>query len=106
MKRIVLAVLAAGALFAAAKAEAIDFTPTATIITVTYKEPTTNTDGSAINDLLKTTINSRVCPAVGTCSSTFTSVDVPASAPTGGGNVSKDITQPVAPGQERVVEVF
>jgi len=97
----VLALLALPAL-----AHAIDFTPTGSVITVSYTEPTQNTDGTGLNDLAKTTINWRVCPVTGACNAVYTKVDVAASVLAGGGTISRDVTVPVTPGQEVNVEVF
>jgi hypothetical protein len=105
MRRLLIAA-AALVLAVAPAAEAIDFTPTGSVITVTYTEPTQNTDNSSVNDLAKTTISWRVCPTAGACTGAFTTVDVPASALTGGGAISRDVTVPVAPGVERNVEIF
>lgn len=95
-------------LLAIATAEAIDFTASGAILTVTYKEPTTNTDGSVLNDLAGTTVSSRVCPVTGTCSSAFTKTPlIPAvGGLVGGGNVSTTVTVNVTLGQEVNVEVF
>lgn len=90
----------------AAPARALDFTPTGAVLTVTYVEPTTNTDGSALDDLAKTTINSRVCPVVGPCVAAFTPFDVPASSPSGGATIGRQITVGITPGQQNNVEVY
>lgn len=85
---------------------AIDFTPTGTVLIVVYTEPITNTDNSPLTDLAKTTVNSRVCPTTGVCTTVYTQVDVIASAISGGATVSKAVTISIAPGQENNVEVF
>ena len=104
--RKLLAALAILSLASLDDVQAIDFTPTGSVINVSYIEPTQNTDNSALNDLAKTTINWRVCPVSGTCSAVYTKVDVAASALVGGGSISRDVTVPVTPGQEVNVEVF
>lgn len=93
-------------LASAPAAQALEVTPTGAVVTVSYTEPTTNTDNSPLNDLAKTTIHWRECPTAGPCSAAYTQVDVPASALAGGGAISKDITVPVPPGVERNIEVF
>jgi hypothetical protein len=101
----ILAVLAVAVL--PTNAMALDFTPTGAVLTVTYTEPTTNTDGSALNDLARTNVSFRVCPATGACSAPFTiGPNVAASAIAGGGNISTTVAVAVTPGQEVNVEVF
>lgn len=91
----------------ATRAHAIDFTPSGAVLTVTYTEPTTNTDGSAINDLASTQVHFRLCPTSGTCSASFTvAPNVNASAATGGGAISTSVTVNIVAGQENNVEVF
>ena len=91
----------------ATPAWAIDFTPTGSVLTVTYLEPTTNTDGSPINDLASTNVSYRLCPTSGPCAAPYTlGPNIAATAPTGGGSISTQVTVPVGPGQEANVEVF
>lgn len=91
----------------AAPASAIDFTPTGSVLTATYREPTTNTDGSALNDLKETQIFFRVCPVSGACAAVFTAgTATPATTAAGGGTVNAQQTVPIAPGQENNVEVY
>lgn len=91
----------------ASPAWAIDFTPTGSVLTVTYAEPTTNTDGSALNDLARTNVHYRICPTSGACASPYTvGPNVAATASTGGGAITTTVTVPVGPGQEANVEVF
>ena len=73
-------------LFAGA-AHAIDFTATGTILTVTYTEPTQNTDGTALDDLAKTSVYYQVGTAA-----EVKGPDIPASGPTGGAPISTQIT--------------
>jgi len=86
---------------------AIDFTPSGAVLAVTYTEPSTNSDGSTLNDLAKTNVYSRVCPVTGTCAATFTKgPDVAASKAAGGGAINTTVTVTITPGQERNVEVY
>lgn len=94
-------------LIAIERAWAIDFSPTGAVLTVTYTEPTTNTDGSVLNDLARTNVHYRVCPVTGTCTTPFIlGPNVAATSPIGGGPISTTVSVSVAPGQEVNVEVF
>ncbi len=85
----------------ASVAMAIDFTASGTILTVTYTEPTTNSDKTPLTDLAKTTIyyslnggtDVKVTP------------DIAAITPTGGGSVSTQITVPIAANQSASVTI-
>lgn len=72
-------------------------TPTDSIITVEYDEPSTNTDGSALTDLVKT----RIYWKIDTGAETF--VDVPASRPQGGTHMIRQVNVPIALNQGGVV---
>lgn len=67
-------------------------TPTDTIITVEYDEPTTNTDGSAVV-LTKTSIYWKIGTGI------ETRIDVPASRPQGGTHMVRQVNVPIAPNQ-------
>jgi len=81
-------------------ARAIDFTATGTILTVTYTEPTQNTDGTPLDDLAKTNVYYQVGTAA-----EVKGPDVPASQPAGGGAISTQITVAIAAGQRATVTV-
>ena len=79
---------------------AVTVTPTGTILTVDYDEPTTNANSSPLTDLKETVVWYALGgqPAV-VC------VTTPASQPTGGGHLSVACTVPVLDGQEVEVTV-
>ena len=71
---------------------AIDFTVSGAVLTVTYTEPATNTDGSPLMDLARTNVYTEIVlpgqvPVKGP--------NVVASAPGGGGAISTTITVPI-----------
>ena len=87
--RLLLALLV---LLSAAPAWAIDFTVSGAVLTVTYTEPTTNTDGSPLADLARTNVWTEILlpgqtPVKGP--------NVAATAPGGGGAISTTITVPI-----------
>lgn len=84
----------------ASPALAIDFTASGTILTVTYKEPVANVDNSPLNDLDHTSVYFQV----GTGTETK-SAAIPATALTGGGSISTQITVPIAQNQSATVTV-
>src|SRR3990170_330159 len=81
-----------GLLLLAAPAWAIDFTVSGAVLTVTYTEPTTNTDGSPLTDLARTNVYTEIllpgqAPVKGP--------NVAATTPTGGGAISTTTTVPI-----------
>ena len=79
-------------LLVVAPAWAIDFTVSGAVLTVTYTEPSTNTDGSPLTDLARTNVYTEILlpgqtPVKGP--------NVAASASTGGGAISTTITVPI-----------
>ena len=72
-------------------AHALDATQVSKTLRITYDEPTTNIDATPLTDLGGTLIQ---VIADGTA---LPDVDVPASAPTGGGSVSQDVSVPFTP---------
>lgn len=105
MRAFILAALLVG--LSALPAAAFTLTPSGAVMTAAYTEPTTNTDGSALDDLSATNVRWRLCPTSGPCSSAFTTEPaVPASSPTGGGSKTTTFTVPVAPGQQANVEAY
>lgn len=84
---------------------ALTVTPTGTEATVEYQEPNTNEDGSALDDLDHTTIYY----SVGAESESVVLLKVPASAPVGNGQISRQVVIPaldVPEGAETVVHVW
>lgn len=79
---------------------AVTVTPTGTILTVDYDEPTLNADGSLLTDLKETV----VWYALGS-QPAVACVTTPASQPAGGGHRSVACTVPVIEGQEVDVTV-
>lgn len=81
----------------AVPAWAIDFTVSASIVTATYMEPTTNADTppTALTDLARTNVYFQIAgqPAV-------RGPNVPASALTGGGAITTTVTIPIGPNQQ------
>lgn len=73
--------------------------PTDTTVRVEYDEPTTNTDGSLLNDLLKTVMIWKIGSGI------ETSVDVSATRPQGGGHIIRNINVTVAPNQRGLLSV-
>ena len=72
-------------------------TQTGAEVTLTWYEPTTNTDGSPLNDLAKIRVYDNY-------SGVMTMVkEVNASGPTGGSTESTTVTVPVTAGQEKNV---
>lgn len=82
---------------------AIDFMLTGTEITASYVEPNTNTDGSTLKDLAKTTIYYDI---VGDGKAAFKGGEVSATAPTGNGNITQKVLIPILTGQESDVEFW
>ena len=92
MTTIRLLLLALLVLLSATPAGAIDFTVSGAVLTVTYTEPATNTDGSPLTDLARTNVYTEMllpgqAPVKGP--------NVAASASTGGGAISTTITVPI-----------
>ncbi len=85
----------------ASVASAIDFTASGTILTVTYTEPTSNSDKTPLTDLAKTTIYYSINGAA----EVKVTPDIAATVPTGGGSVSTQVTVPIAAGQSASVTV-
>lgn len=79
---------------------AFTVTVTGTQVTVTYDEPTTNEDGTALVDLDHTSIYYDMG------SGTVKAIDVPATSLTGGGTISQIITVPVLAQQEANVSIW
>jgi hypothetical protein len=71
--------------------------PTGTEVTLTWQEPSYNTDGTPLTDLAKIRVYDN---HTGVTSMTK---EVPASGPTGGATGSTIVTVPVVAGQERTV---
>ena len=81
-----------GVLLLTTPAWAIDFTVSGAVLTVTYTEPSTNTDGSPLTDLARTNVYTEIllpgqAPVKGP--------NVAATALGGGGAVSTTITVPI-----------
>ena len=68
---------------------------------VTYTEPSTSVDGTALNDLKETQVFVSVdgAPPVG-------EISTPASTPTGGVAIAKSVVVDLAPGETHTVSVF
>jgi len=79
---------------------AINFTVTGTNVESSYTEPTVNEDGSPLSDLAKTTIYYDLGAGQ------VKALDVPASSPTGGGQISQTVTVPIVSGQEANVKFW
>ncbi len=94
--------LAALGLLPATPAEAITITPSGAELTVDYDEPTTNADGTALDDLKITTIWYQVqgTPAP------VKALEVAATQAAGGGHISKPITVPTFSGKLIFVDVW
>lgn len=92
--------IAAALLLLSSTSFAIDGSLTGSEITVTYQEPTTNKNGSALTDLAKTTIYAK---SNGT---TDKIKDVNATSATGGGTITESFIVAVGPDQEADVEVW
>src|SRR5690349_1982072 len=92
--------LALGLGLYASSAYAIDFTPTGAVLTVTYKEPAVNKDGSSLDDLDHTNVYYQVGS-----DAEVKGPNVPASSPAGGGNISTTITVPVPTDMRATVAV-
>jgi hypothetical protein len=76
-------------------------TQTGAIVTEDYDEPTTNADGSPLNDLGKTRTYLKLD------NDPFAqNVEVPATSPQGGGHITVEITVPVLPGESRTVTTY
>ncbi len=84
----------------ASVAMAIDFTASGTILTVTYIEPTLNTDSTPLTDLLRTNVYYSLNGAAD-----INVVAVPASRATGGGAITTQVTIPIAVGQSAAVTI-
>lgn len=69
-------------------------------IKVEYTEPTTNENGTPLTDLAKTTIYYDIGAGP------VKAVDVPATAPTGGGAISQVITVTIAENTEVDVQIW
>jgi hypothetical protein len=85
----------------AGTASAITITPQGAQVQVDYDEPTTNADGTPLDDLKETRVYVKLpnqAPSVATT--------VPASRPTGGGHVTTTITIPVAQGTVVAADVW
>jgi hypothetical protein len=79
-------------LLLATPAWAIDFTVSGAVLTVTYTEPATNTDGSPLTDLARTNVYTEIQLAGQTPQK---GPNVAASALTGGGAISTTVTVPI-----------
>lgn len=77
-------------------ADAFTCTATGCTFTIKYTEPTQNTSGGPVN-LQSTKIYYRLD------NGSLKAVNVPASSPAGGQVISKDITEPILPGQKVVI---
>jgi hypothetical protein len=89
-------------LLAAGPAWALTITPSGAQLTVTYKEPTTSVDGTALDDLKLTTIYYQVQggPPI------VKALEVPATRAAGGGAIEKPITIPAEPGKKIYVNIW
>jgi len=99
MKRTMLAI--AMLLIGSGAAEALDFTPTATEILVTYVEPNKNVDGTPLFDLDHTNVYFQLgagLPVKGP--------DIKASTTNGGVPISTKLTVPIGPNTEATVTVW
>ncbi len=83
-------VLCLAALLVAAPAHAMTATPNGTQWTIDYREPSTNSDGSALQDLIET----RARYQIGRGSTEVCAV-VPATQPQGGGSITTTCTVPI-----------
>jgi len=83
-----------------ALAQAIDFTASGTILTVTYREPTQNADSTPLTDLAKTNVYFQVG-----ATAEVKGPDVTAGAPTGGTNIVTNISVPIAQNQSASVTI-
>lgn len=99
MKALMLGIILAA--LAAAPAQAIEFTVSASVVTATYTEPALNADGSALVDLDHTSVYYRIGTA-----EPVKGPAVPASAPAGGGAITTQVNVPVAAGQEADVDFW
>lgn len=81
---------------------AIDFTVSGVVVSVSYKEPVTNSDGSQLTDLSFCSIYHKFADG----DVVAKDKDIPASSATGGGNVSDSVTVPVAEGVEKNVDFW
>jgi len=77
-------------LLMAAEAQAIDFTPTGAVLSVTYKEPAVNKDGSALDDLDHTNVYFQV----GT-NPEVKGANIAATKAAGGGTITTSVTVPI-----------
>ena len=103
LNRILLPLLAGLLLLPLARsAYAIDFTPTGSILTVTYTEPTKNADaaGTLLDDLAKTNVFFQIDTGAA-----VKGPDIPASSVKGGGSVSTTITIAIGQNQKATVKV-
>lgn len=74
---------------------ALTATPTGTVVTVSYQEPNTNADNlTPLTDLDHTSIYYQIGTTV------TKAMDVPATAATGNGQITRDVTVPIGPNQE------
>jgi P pilus assembly chaperone PapD len=87
-------------LLIASPAAAIDFTPTGTVMTVSYKEPDKNFDNTPLNDLARTNVYWSINGGVET-----KGPDVPSSSVTGGGQIVTQVTVPIAQNQSASVTI-
>lgn len=69
-------------------------------VTVTYKEPSTNADGSPLEDLVGTNVYYQIGTVV------TKAIEVPATSPNGGGDITTEITVPVSDGEDKDVTVW
>jgi len=71
---------------------AIDFTVSGAVLTVTYTEPATNTDGSPLTDLARTNVYTEILLAGQTPQK---GPNVAATRPAGGGAITTTVTVPI-----------
>lgn len=94
-----IAILLAG-LLVAFDVWAVDFTASGTVLTVTYKEPTTNVDGSPLTDLNQTNVYYSINGGA-----EVKSGNIPPTSVNGGGNVTTTVTVPIAQNQSASVTI-
>lgn len=84
-------------------ASAIDFSVTGAEVTIDYTEPTknSNTAGTPLTDLARTNVYFQLDAGAAVKGS-----DVPASAPTGGGQITTKVTLPVTADQEVTATIW
>lgn len=100
MKKKILLALFAAALFFPGMASAIDFTASGTILTVTFKEPTTNFDTTPLDDLAYTNVYYRL-----DAGAEVKGPNIPATTSAGGGNISTTVTVPIGANQRATVTI-